>query len=264
MIDKTPSTTKPWQTHNFKAEFFSDLRQLYKIEKLKDWPDCQWLNQLGQIGKSFAPQSDFEDCTEYYEQIIYSQSKVPTRDCCLHDFFNGLIWQSFPQCKTSLNLQHMEDIGNQGLSPRTPRRNRITHFDECGVVLAYSNVDVPELLAAHQWKEAFVTNKDKWHRTIKPFMFGHANYEMLMNPFIGLTGKWLGVEVDEEFWLSPLNEQYQRLDTAVNDLVQQQNVFAVKGNLKPLPLLGIPGWWQGNEDPTFYDNSNYFCPKRST
>ena len=26
----------------------------------------------------------------------------------------------------------------------------------------------------------------------------------------------------------------------------------------PLPLLGIPGWWAGNEAPSFYDDATVF------
>jgi hypothetical protein len=25
-----------------------------------------------------------------------------------------------------------------------------------------------------------------------------------------------------------------------------------------LPLLGVPGWWAGNEEESFYDNAFYF------
>ena len=30
----------------------------------------------------------------------------------------------------------------------------------------------------------------------------------------------------------------------------------------PLPVLGIPGWWPANEDPTFYADMSVFRPAR--
>jgi len=32
--------------------------------------------------------------------------------------------------------------------------------------------------------------------------------------------------------------------------------------LYPLPMLGVPGWWPDNEQPEFYDNTDYFRAKR--
>ena len=32
--------------------------------------------------------------------------------------------------------------------------------------------------------------------------------------------------------------------------------------LSPLPVLGVPGWWDGNEQEEFYDNTGYFRPGR--
>ncbi len=30
----------------------------------------------------------------------------------------------------------------------------------------------------------------------------------------------------------------------------------------PLPVLGVPGWWPGNEDVSFYDDATVFRPRR--
>jgi hypothetical protein len=32
----------------------------------------------------------------------------------------------------------------------------------------------------------------------------------------------------------------------------------------PLPVLGIPGWWSGNENFSFYDDSLVFRPRKTT
>jgi cytochrome P450 len=31
----------------------------------------------------------------------------------------------------------------------------------------------------------------------------------------------------------------------------------------PLPVLGIPGWWPANRDPSFYADAQVFRPGRS-
>jgi hypothetical protein len=209
----------------------------------------------------FADNDVYLDDSRYYEQIIFEDKSVPTRSESWHDLFNALIWSLFPETKRLLNIQHMEDISQYGLTPRTKRRNHITHFDECGVVLAHCNNELPELLAAHEWKAAFVEKRSQWGTQIKPFIFGHANYEMLLSPFLGLTGKWLAVEVDKGFFNRTLEEQYRYLDSQLVDNVVG-GVFSHKGCLKPLPLLGIPGWHENNDYPDFYDNVSYFRPKR--
>jgi hypothetical protein len=33
--------------------------------------------------------------------------------------------------------------------------------------------------------------------------------------------------------------------------------------LWPLPILGVPGWWAGNEQESFYDNTSYFRSGRN-
>ena len=35
-----------------------------------------------------------------------------------------------------------------------------------------------------------------------------------------------------------------------------------KKPFSPLPLLGVPGWWPDNEDPSFYDDASVFRAKR--
>jgi alpha-glucosidase (family GH31 glycosyl hydrolase) len=31
-----------------------------------------------------------------------------------------------------------------------------------------------------------------------------------------------------------------------------------------LPILGVPGWWADNEEPSFYDDAFVFRPKRES
>lgn len=247
---------------------FRELEQMFRLSQFPAWPNAAGLNQLKASKASqgvtlpvFIDQAELGETQAYYEQIIFEQGVVPTRDNSWHDLFNAMIWFLFPRSKAELNSQHMEDIKLHGVSPRTQRRNRITHFDECGVVLACADAKLLTLLKAHQWQKVWIEHRDSWGRNIQAYVFGHANYEMLLEPFIGLTGKWLAVEVATDFWALSLTEQYRVLDEKLSQQVAEQDVFAKKDALFPLPLLGLPQWCDENNDNAFYANTDYFRPK---
>ncbi|MDM7860007.1 DUF3025 domain-containing protein [Alteromonas sp. ASW11-36] len=205
----------------------------------------------------FVEQGSYANDPRYYEQIIAEDDCVPTRANNWHDFFNGLIWLQFPQSKRVLNRLHMEDINQFGVNPRTARRNRITHFDECGLVLVChsdSELQLLDDLACHRWTEALYEQRKRWSIGIKPWVFGHANLEMLLNPFLQLTAKWTALR-------APSDSTERELDTLLQQQLSKAAIFDVRENLKPLPLLGIPGWAE-NQTPEFYANVSVFRPPR--
>lgn len=253
-------------------EPFKQLDARFALSKLADWPNAQGLNELKlTILKGMAKpltyipdfvcQDEMAETSAYYEQIIFQHNTIPTRPQSWHDLFNALVWMQFPHCKALLNKLHIEDIEQCGLSPRTQRRNHLTHFDECGVVLACSDPHMLTLLAEHQWQQVFVEHRAKWGKDIHAHVFGHANYEMLLNPFIGLTGKWLAVAVDANFGQLNSSEKYTQMDQLLCSKITNESLFSQAKPLLPLPLLGIPGWWQENTNADFYANTNYFRKK---
>ena len=251
------------------------LQQLethFGLSDFTHWPNADGLNDLKALQKNvdipdFVCQSQLNPSEHYYEQIIHQQQIIPTRPNSWHDLFNGLIWLQFPKTKRLLNQQHVEDIEQHGVSPRTLRRNNLTHFDECGVILTYQTGSIAEQLindlAQHQWQTVFVENRHCWGNQLNSFMFGHANLEMLLQPFIGLTGKWLALEVDKQFAHLSYKQQLAQIDEALPKLIQTTAIFAEKKPLYPIPLLGIPGVWDANIQADFYANTDYFRPKPS-
>ncbi|MEP4891652.1 MAG: DUF3025 domain-containing protein [Aliiglaciecola sp.] len=237
---------------------------------------------------TFKCQDSMAETGDYYETIIFKHRVIPTRPNSWHDLFNGLVWLNFPKTKTLLNRWHVEDIQSYGLTPRTHRRNQITLFDECGIVLAVSDSMFCENLANHQWQKVFIEDRHKWdnhdamfndeikadfnmdshvnsheHKPqIKAFVFGHANYEMLLNPFIGLTGKWLPIKVDDSFFTENHTRQLSILDSSLYEFLCSKNALSDSGKLAPIPLLGIPGWYFQNQNRDFYLNQDYFRPAR--
>jgi hypothetical protein len=252
------------------------LQQRFDLSSWQDWPNAVGLNQLrsAYFGATpampeFVCQSSLPKSVHYYEQIIYQQGLIPTRPNTWHDLFNGLVWLQFPLTKTLINQQHVQDIEAYGLSPRTLRRNNLTHFDECGVIVTYECSEqvvslAQQLISAlrgHEWHTVFVENRDLWGKQLNVFMFGHANLEMLLAPYLGLTGKWLAVPVDSDFASLPYRQQLAVIDAKLSAEVAQQDVFAQKKPLYPLPLLGVPQVWEANKAPSFYANKDYFRPK---
>ncbi|MGS2720325.1 DUF3025 domain-containing protein [Paraglaciecola aestuariivivens] len=248
------------------------LEQVFALSQFQNWPNAEGLNALkhrlmasSKACPEFICQNQLAPTEQYYEQIIFEQGLIPTRPNNWHDLFNGLIWLQFPKTKALLNKLHVEDIQEYGLSPRTLRRNNITHFDECGVVLTYQQGSEAEQLIAelkqHNWQLVLLKNRHLWGKQLNSFMFGHANLEMLLQPFIGLTGKWLALEVTSEFAEIDYQQKLHELDKRLTEVLNQQNLMANKKPLMPLPLLGIPGVWDANQDPSFYDNTDYFRPK---
>ena len=139
-------------------------------------------------------------------------------------------------------------------------------FDECGVVLVTKNAELIDALKNHQWHKAFVELRDCWQQSseqgVAAYQFGHANYEMLTKPYIGLTGKWLFIDASAEILSLPLSTQYRLLDGKLSDKLSD-GALADNSQLSPLPLLGVPTWYELNKDESFYDNTDYFRPKRS-
>lgn len=259
---KTPQN---WNLDFTQKPFFSDLAQLMRFDAYTDFPDVTVLNKL------VDPQHEYQfvddDISQalnpdglHYEQFIHQKQLIPTRKDNWHDLFNAAIWLLFPNTKRLLNLIHIEEIDAFGLNPRTPLRNKVTHFDECGGVLLYEDPDHLEALQLHEWKDAFVEKRKLWGTSTRLIIFGHANYEMLLAPYIGLTGKYLPIRVDASFGHMPLVEQYQWLDGKLPQMITEQSLFAKRKALKPIPLLGIPGWWRANETLTFYQDQDYFRP----
>ncbi len=248
------------------------LEHRFGLSQFSDWPNAQGLNALRAKSVNhdlplpkFVCQDSLPKTDAYYEQIIFQQGIIPTRKNSWHDLFNGLIWLQFPHTKRLLNQYHVQDIAEFGLSPRTLRRNNITHFDECGVILSYQKNTLAEQLfvdlADHNWHQALLNNRQVWGKQLNSFIFGHANLEMLLQPFIGLTGKFLAVEVDQHFAQLPYAQQLSELDVLVMQRLRDTDILQQKKPLSPLPLLGIPGVWDANKDPKFYANTDYFRPK---
>ena len=184
-----------------------------------------------------------------YEAFIRETRQVPTREG-LHDFVNALCWMHFPQAKLHLNRLQANEIARDGVqSQRGPVRDAITVFDE-NAVLIQAPESVWQALTAHRWRDALVVQRERWQQ-VRLWVFGHAALEKLVRPYKSITA---------HLWRVPLTVNANDLDAwLAQDLSREK--LATKP-FSPLPVLGVPGWWEANENAIFYADDEVFRPRR--
>ena len=200
-----------------------------------------------------------------YEEHIFATGEVPTRADDWHDFFNALAWCVWPRTKTACNALHLDAQRARkvvGLAGRGPRRDALTQFDECGIVVVSADAGIPALLAAHRWQEAFWHRRNDLVATTRFLVFGHASWDQLRAPFPGLCAKAVYRTVGSD-WLA-LPDAARQADTdawLAAYLADPANIRAPR-DLSPLPLLGIPGVTGDSEVAGYYRDPRQFRPKR--
>ncbi len=213
-------------------------------------PLADALNLSSSSPVRFVPQSQLPP-GEAYERYIFITGQCPTRDN-LHDFFNGLCWLRFPQTKKKLNQLQAAEIAATGIAPRRgPVRDALTVFDENAAFLLAPQ-PLWDALIAQDWRRLFVGLRPLW-RDAQVVLFGHALLEKLVYPrkqvtaHVYLAQSAINSIAELDFWIA-------------NDLSAEKLVHKP---FTPLPVLGVPGWWAGNEDFSFYDDAAVFRPRRA-
>ena len=188
-----------------------------------------------------------------YESRILSTGEVPTRSASAHDVFNALCWIAFPAAKRACNALHAAH--RRTGTGRGPVRDALTLFDESGVIALCSDRALGELLVRRQWKTLFGERRREAIGALRFFVFGHALYEKLLEPYRAITGRELIVDVD-----APTFECEGPALRAVADAEAASRLRALDSasDIPPLPLAGIPGWDPENSDPAFYDDLSVF------
>lgn len=251
---------------------FSDLKVLLNNTHLDSWPGCQGLLNLlpepvylssGQL-LDMKPQDETLPFPEMgYEERVYKKGIISTREQNWHDLFNAFVWLLFPKTKKILNALHMQELEIQAGKKRTTARDAITHLDESGVIIASSDEALLKMLKTHQWSELFVQQRDRWWQDIGAFVFGHGMYEKSFKPFVGFTAKAYCLLVDDDFYQQDKLKQYAILDELLSSDIENKQSLSDSRYLSPLPILGVPGWSEDNDDPEYYNNTNYFRARKS-
>ncbi|NOV23172.1 DUF3025 domain-containing protein [Cupriavidus necator] len=202
----------------------------------------------------FVPQQALPE-GRAYEAHIDATGEVPTRNN-LHDFFNALVWLHFPQAKRVLNQIQAAVIAREGV--RTGRggvRDAATLFDENAVLFLSEGEEFAEALRGFAWQQLFVAQRSTWGTACKVVPFGHALLEKLVQPYKAVTA---------HAWTLPLVTGGALDKTVALSLQEATAAGTLRGGrcFAPLPVMGIPGWCDGNASPDFYADTTVFRPGR--
>jgi hypothetical protein len=199
----------------------------------------------------FVPQADLP-AGQGYEAFIFACAEVPTRDN-LHDFFNGLVWLTWPVLKHWLNRQQAAQLAGAVSLPgrRGPVRDALTLFDENAAVWR-APAPLFEALRRRDWPAVFRTQRVLWADSTLTLV-GHALMEKLCQPRKGITAHVWWMPLEPVPTAPPAWEAALCAQLTPDCLVQRP--------WAPLPVLGVPGWWPANEAPSFYDDPEVFRPR---
>jgi hypothetical protein len=190
-----------------------------------------------------------------YELRAYTRGEVVTRADNWHDAYNAEVWLEFPRAKSALNRRHVESMPAGSAAGRGRVRDRLTQFDECGVVVTGMSDPLWRALCDHRWREVFVEQRAELIATTRFLIFGHAGRDALRAPFIGLCGKMMRLDDTEV-----AADDTAAIDTA---LVRRLASADFSERFPALPLLAIPGITAANENPAYYDDTRQFRPART-
>ncbi len=218
-------------------------------------------NHLG-LPLSFVDQATLPQDMAY-ETFISETGKVPTREN-LHDFFNALVWLSFPNIKKQLNALQTAQIVRNGIGKsRGPARDAATIFDENAALMVVSDTTqgkaLVNALRNHQWLSAFIDQRNTFGQDAEVWLFGHALMEKLVNPYKAVTAHLWVVTASDHYFSMSHDSKREWLDAQVaNDLATTE---LSTSRFTPLPVLGVPSWWP-KQDREFYEDEKVFRKKK--
>ena len=204
---------------------------------------------------TFIAQADLPAGTAY-EAHIAATGGVPTREN-LHDFFNALMWFTYPRVKAALNARQAAFIARDGIgATRGAERDALTLFDENAAIFVAADADLRRALTGFDWQRLFVAGRAAWGERCEARLVGHALLEKLIAPYKACTAHAWIVDAPAEYFSWTAARQTEWLDATVADALAQaplsSRVFA------PLPVLGVPGWWPANVESAFYADERVF------
>lgn len=244
------------------SAIFSPIENFSALfSKNNSWPSLTQINQLfatNNLNIKAVPQmSKPEKFDDLYESRIFLKGELQTRTENWHDFFNAMAWLRFPQIKHTLNSLHYKtSLSRKAGSNRSPLENAIALFDECGLIIVSDRQDLLDLIRNHQWKMLFFEHRKDFDTHINCITFGHAMYEKALNPYIGMTAHSILIHSSEL-----LNKNIMCIDKTIADMFKNNNIATTR-DLQPVPILGIPGWYHNEQSESFYENTDYFRPKK--
>jgi hypothetical protein len=164
--------------------------------------------------------------------------------------------------KAAVNRRHVSELDHERDGRRNAARDALTQFDEDGILVISEEPDLLDMLRAFQWAELFWQRRREVLVSMRWLVFGHAQYEKALHPFVGLTAKGLTLAVARGFCAEIDAGRLEAVDRLAAQIVAQPDMLATPRALAPVPLLGIPGWSRESQQASFYEDRSYFRPAR--
>lgn len=187
----------------------------------------------------------------------------------VHDWFNALCWLRWPAIKARLNRLQAGAIRAQPESVagrRGPLRDAITLFDESGALFVCGDAGIVRCWRDFDWHGLFAARRAAFCAQVEVLVVGHALLEKLQAPYKAICAHALAVPRRLSASGIPMHRAAggpDALDVLDAEVAAGLDAAALtRERLAPLPVLGIPGWWPGNEDPAFYNDASVFRPAR--
>lgn len=223
-----------------------------------EWPQLAALNaawpQPGEAERFVAQTAALLADGLHYEQRIAERGLIATRERNWHDLLNALIWLRWPAVKQAMNRRQMQAIARHGSKQRDRAQCALTHFDEAGVLVLLRD---PARLTAwdeHDWPALFADLDPAAGALV---VVGHALLEHALEPDRLLVGKALVALADD-----PASELPVRMDRLAESIAAG-SLLNDPQELRPLPLMGWPGWYPGAGREDFLRSAPCFQPKRT-
>lgn len=200
---------------------------------------------------------------EAYETFIDRSGCVPTRHN-LHDYFNALVWSTYPAAKRALNAIQANVLAEKSGSAageggrRGKLRDRATIFDENAALLLCADPMFETALRAHDWQACFL-GRSCGKPAYEVRLFGHALLEKLVTPYKAITAHVWVLPVEKSFLTATEAERRAGLDELLCAGLERGMLSQPS---TPLPVLGVPGWWP-QQDAAFYADDTIFRQKRA-
>lgn len=257
------------------SNFCEEIKDFLRGFESTDWPSCGALNYLiseqrgaivntNGIDIKFVPQYERPKVFETgFEQRAFLSGEVQVRPENWHDLLNALIWLLFPKSKAALNARHYRVLEIDQFLGRSPEGDALTLFDEEGVVVISRDVELTRLITDFRWVELFYERRREVMLHMSFYVFGHALLEKTISPYVGMTGKAILINQPDDVLNDNAIDARAYTDNALLQIVSNQHAFTSGREFSPLPMLGLPGCWSGNEKLDFYLNESYFRPKKS-
>ncbi len=232
---------------------FAGLKDFHDLLAGREWPAIADLDvRLGLPGLHLVEQDATLLADGLHYEVRIAQGRLATRADNWHDLFNALVWARYRQLKHALNARQCMHIESMPPGQRNRAQAALTQFDETGVIVRVRNHALLAAWDAHDWRALFEPAHWQSGDIAIAAVFGHALMEQAVLPGRRLVGKCVVVQGDAD----------AECVDAVARAITVGGVLTDPLQLRPLPLAGIPGWYEV-QDAAFYADADYFRPLRA-